>query len=72
MVLVADKTTGGGHKDIAGEDFITVFRLTKSEPQYAKLTSTRTANENVEITFTKTDSETGKPLEGVEVDFYRE
>lgn len=72
MVLVADKTTGGGHKDISGEDFITVFRLTKSEPQYAKLTSTRTANENVEITFTKTDSETGKPLQGVEVDFYRD
>ena len=64
--------SGGGHKDISGEDFITVFRLTKSEPQYAKLTSTRTANENVEITFTKTDSETGKPLQGVEVDFYRD
>lgn len=72
MILVADTTTGGGRKDISGEDYITVFRLTKAEPQYAKTSSTRTANENVEISFTKADSETGKPLSGVEVDFYRD
>lgn len=72
MVLVADSTTGGGHKDISGEDYITVFRLTKSEPEYDKLSATKTADERVEVLFRKTDADTGKVLSGVEVDFYRD
>lgn len=72
MVLVADTTTGGGHKDISGEDYITVFRLTKSEPEYAKTSATKSAIERVEVSFRKTDVETGKVLEGVQVDFLRD
>lgn len=72
VILVEDSTTGGGHKDINGEDYITVFRLTKSEPEYAKTSATKSADERVEVSFRKTDAETGKVLEGVEVDFYRD
>lgn len=72
MVLSSDTTTGGGYKDISGEDFITIFRLTSAEPQYAKTSSTKSANETVLISFTKTDVDTGKVLQGVEVDFYRD
>lgn len=63
---------GGGYKVIQGEDYITIFRLVSAEPQYAKTTATKSANENVQVSFVKTDVETGKPLEGVEVDFYRD
>ena len=57
---------------VDGEDYINVFRLTAVEPKYEKLTSSRTANENVEVSFYKTDKETGKPLSGVTVEFYRD
>lgn len=53
-------------------DYISVFRLTEVEPEYATLTSEKTANEIVEVSFYKTDVETKKPLSGVEVDFYRD
>lgn len=53
-------------------DYISVFRLTEVEPVYDTLSSTKTADERVEITFHKTDVETNKPLSGVEVDFYRD
>lgn len=53
-------------------DYISVFRLTEAEPIYATLTSEKTANEIVEVSFYKTDVDTKKPLSGVEVDFYRD
>lgn len=53
-------------------DYIHVFRLTKAEPEYATTTSEKTAQEVVNVSFYKTDVETGKPLSGVEVEFYRD
>lgn len=53
-------------------DYIHVFRLTEVEPIYETLDSTKTAEEKVEVTFHKADVESGKPLSGVEVDFYRD
>lgn len=53
-------------------DYISVFRLTEAEPIYETLTSEKTANEVVEVSFYKTDVDTKKPLSGVEVDFYRD
>lgn len=53
-------------------DYISVFRLTEAEPIYETLTSEKTANEIVEVSFYKTDVDTKKPLSGVEVDFYRD
>ena len=57
---------------VNGNDYITVFRLTEVKPEYATLTSDKTANETVEVSFFKTDVDTRKPLSGVEVDFYRD
>ena len=57
---------------IDGEDYINVFRLTKVEPEYEKLSSNKSAKEVVEVAFYKTDKDTGKPLSGVTVDFYRD
>lgn len=62
----------GGTTRVSGEDYITVFRLTSAEPKYATLNSTKTATETVQVSFLKTDVETGKVLSGVEVDFYRD
>lgn len=53
-------------------DYIHVFRLTKAEPEYATTSSEKTAQEVVNVSFYKTDVETGKPLSGVEVEFYRD
>ncbi len=57
---------------VNGNDYISVFRLTEVEPEYATLTSEKSANETVEVSFYKTDVDTRKPLSGVEVDFYRD
>jgi len=53
-------------------DYIHVFRLTIAEPKYDSLTSTKSATEIVDVLFNKTDKDTGKPLSGVEVEFYRD
>lgn len=53
-------------------DYIHVFRLTKAEPEYATTSSEKTAQEVVNVSFYKKDVETGKPLSGVEVEFYRD
>lgn len=57
---------------VNGNDFISVFRLTEVKPEYDVLTSAKSAQETVEVSFYKTDVDTGKPLSGVEVDFYRD
>lgn len=57
---------------VDGEDYINVFRLTAVEPEYEKLTSTKSATENVEVSFYKTDKDSGKTLSGVTVEFYRD
>ena len=62
----------GSSININGMNYINVFRLTEVEPIYETLDSTKTAEERVDVTIHKTDVETGKPLSGVEVDFYRD
>jgi len=57
---------------VNGNDFISVFRLTQVEPEYDKLSSEKSADEKVEVSFYKIDTERGKPLSGVTVDFYRD
>lgn len=57
---------------VNGNDYISVFRLTQVEPEYDKLSSEKSADEKVEVSFYKIDTETGKPLSGVTVDFYRD
>ena len=57
---------------VNGNDYISVFRLTQVEPEYDKVSSEKSADEKVEVAFHKIDNETGKPLSGVTVDFYRD
>lgn len=57
---------------VNGNDYMSVFRLTQVEPEYDKLSSEKSADEKVEVSFYKIDTETGKPLSGVTVDFYRD
>jgi len=64
--------TRGLAYDVSPLDYINVFRLTVAEPEYGTLTSTKSSNEVVDVLFSKTDKDTGKPLSGVEVDFYRD
>lgn len=75
-VLASGITRGvvptGSSININGMNYINVFRLTEVEPIYDTLDSTKTAEEKVEVTFHKTDVESGKSLSGVEVDFYRD
>ena len=75
-VMARGVTTGisllGTDINVNSLDYIHVFRLTEAEPKYETLDSTKSANEIVEVTFNKTDEATGKPLSGVEVDFYRD
>lgn len=71
-IVLGTEKNDGDYKAIKGEEFVSIFRLTSAEPQYAKTSANKSADENVLITFTKTDVDTGKPLEGVEVDFYRD
>lgn len=65
-------TSRGLSYNVNSLDYIHVFRLTKAEPEYATTNSEKTAQEVVNVSFYKTDIETGKTLSGVEVDFYRD
>lgn len=71
-VISANIMTRGTTIRVNPLDFIHVFRLTEAEPIYKTLSSEKTANEVVEVSFYKTDVDTKKPLSGVEVDFYRD
>jgi len=71
-VLATGVATRGTSYNVNSMDYIHVFRLTKAEPEYATTTSEKSAQEVVNVSFYKTDIETGKPLSGVEVDFYRD
>lgn len=71
-ILARDIMTRGTSITINSLDYIHVFRLTKAEPEYATTTSEKSAQEVVDVSFYKTDHESGKPLSGVEVEFYRD
>lgn len=71
-VLASGIMTRGISYNVNSLDYIHVFRLTKAEPEYATTTSEKSAQEVVNVSFYKTDIETGKPLSGVEVEFYRD
>lgn len=71
-VLARNVMTRGTTVNVNPLDYIHVFRLTKAEPEYATTTSDQSAQEVVNVSFYKTDIETGKPLSGVEVEFYRD
>ena len=71
-VLARNVMTRGITVNVNPLDYINVFRLTKAEPEYATTTSEKSAQEVVDVSFYKTDLETGKPLSGVEVEFYRD
>lgn len=71
-VLARNVMTRGITVNVNSMDYINVFRLTKAEPEYATTTSEKSAQEVVNVSFYKTDLETGKPLSGVEVEFYRD
>ena len=71
-VLATGVATRGISYNVNSMDYIHVFRLTKAEPEYATTTSEKSAQEVVNVSFYKTDLETGKPLSGVEVEFYRD
>lgn len=71
-VLATGIATRGTSYNVNSMDYIHVFRLTKAEPEYATTTSEKSAQEVVNVSFYKTDLESGKPLSGVEVEFYRD
>ncbi len=71
-VLATNIMTRGTTVRVNPLDFIHVFRLTKAEPEYATLSSEKSSSEVVNVSFYKTDKDTGKPLSGVEVEFYRD
>ena len=72
-VLASGITTFGiTNITVNSMDYIHVFRLTEVEPIYETFSSTKSAEEKVEVSFHKTDIESDKPLSGVEVDFYRD
>ena len=71
-ILARGIMTRGTSIIINSLDYIHVFRLTKAEPEYATTTSEKSAQEVVDVSFYKTDHESGKPLSGVEVEFYRD
>ncbi len=71
-VMATGIATRGISFNVNSMDYIHVFRLTKAEPEYATTTSEKSAQEVVDVSFYKTDLETGKPLSGVEVEFYRD
>lgn len=71
-VLATNIMTRGTTVRVNPLDFIHVFRLTKAEPEYETLSAEKSASEEVNISFYKTDKDTGKPLSGVEVEFYRD
>lgn len=71
-VLATGVATRGTSYNVNSMDYIHVFRLTKAEPEYATTTSEKSAQEVVNVSFYKTDLESGKPLSGVEVEFYRD
>lgn len=72
VILASDISFYGTSVNVNPLDFMTIFRLTEAEPIYDTLDSTKSANEVVNVSFHKTDVETGKVLSGVEVDFYRD
>ncbi|MEG0360620.1 MAG: SpaA isopeptide-forming pilin-related protein, partial [Longicatena sp.] len=54
-------------------NYITVFRLAEDiQPTYATLNATKSANENVLVSLTKTDVDNNKVLSNVTFDFYRD
>ena len=68
-------STSGWHyyyRNNASQPILTKFSGVWVEPRLGALSSTKSADEKVDVQFIKTDEETGMPLEGVEVSFYRD
>jgi len=68
-------STSGWHyyyRNNASQPILTKFSGVWVEPRLGALSSTKSADEKVDVQFIKTDKESGMPLEGVEVSFYRD
>ena len=68
-------STSGWHyyyRNNASQPILTKFSGVWVEPKLGALSSTKSADEKVDVQFIKTDKESGMPLEGVEVSFYRD
>ncbi|MEG1301645.1 MAG: prealbumin-like fold domain-containing protein, partial [Erysipelotrichaceae bacterium] len=55
------------------QNYIRVYRLAEEiKPIYQLINATKTASEDITVALTKTDVDSGKALEGVTFDFYRD
>ena len=74
-ISTTSSSTSGWHyyyRNSASQPILTKFSGVWVEPRLGALSSTKSADEKVDVQFLKTDKETGIPLQGVEVSFYRD